>query len=257
MWQRRPPATLFLKNANYRQTAGILAQAQVAAAGLLAPLGGQVRFGGDVAVSQAAIAANVRGQLVSVAFGIVSLFAFLLLVLRRVSAAIFAVVPVLVACATALGAMGWAGVPIGIATSMFIAITLGIGIDFPLHLIERIDRERAAGAADPVARARAAVGPAILVDSVVVGTGFGLLALSQVPANAQLGALVALSVLVSCACTLLLARDRAPSGADEPARTMTPKLCRRGSEQCLEPPNRPAFALDSGTAGTGEERIQR
>lgn len=254
---QRGLVTLFLKNANYRQTAGILTQAQVAAAELLAPLGGQVRFGGDVAVSQAAITANVRGQLVSVAFGIVSLFAFLLLVLRRVSAAVFAVIPVLVACATALGAMGWAGVPVGIATSMFIAITLGIGIDFPLHLIERIDRERAAGAADPVARARVAVGPAILIDSVVVGTGFGLLALSQVPANAQLGALVALSVLASCVCTLLLARDRAPSGADEPVRTVAAKPDQSGPEHCLEPLSSPAFAVDSGTSLTDGERIQR
>ncbi len=220
---QRGLVTIFLKNANYRQTAGILTQTRAAAAELLAPLGGQVRFGGDVAVSQAAIAANVRGQLASVAFGLVSLFGFLLVVLRRVSAAAFAVVPVLVACAAVLGAMGWTGVPVGIATSMFIAITLGIGVDFPLHLIERIDRERAAGAADPVARARAAVGPAIIIDSVVVGTGFGLLALSQVPANAQLGALVALSVLASCACTLLLARDRVTADAGEPAPAMTPK----------------------------------
>lgn len=220
---QRGLVTVFLKNANYLQTARILTQTQAAATELLAPLGGQVRFGGDVAVSQAAIAANVRGQLVSVAFGIVSLFGFLLLVLRRMSAAVFAVVPVLVACAAALGAMGWAGVPMGIATSMFIAITLGIGVDFPLHLIERSNRERAAGAADPVARARAAVGPAIIIDSVVVGTGFGLLALSQVPANAQLGALVALSVLASCACTLLLARDRVMSDSGESVQEMMPK----------------------------------
>lgn len=205
---QRGLVTIFLKNANYRQTAGIMAGTQDAARALLAPLGGQVRFGGDVAVSQAAIAANVRGQLVSIAFGVASLFVFLLVVLRRWSTAVFAVVPVVVACIAALGAMGWTGVPIGIATSMFIAITLGIGVDFPLHLIERIDEERVAGAANPIASARVAVGPAILVDSAVVSLGFGLLAFSQVPANAQLGALVALSVLASCACTLLLARGR-------------------------------------------------
>lgn len=210
---QRGLVTIFLKEANYRQTASLMTATHAAAADLLAPLGGAIRFGGDVAVSQAAITANVRGQLVSIAFGLLSLFGFLLVLLRRPAAALFAVVPVIVACAAALGAMGWLGVPLGIATSMFIAITLGIGVDFPLHLIERIAQERAAGAPDPVARARAAVGPAILVDSVVVGVGFGLLTLSQVPANAQLGALVAVSVLASCACTLLLARERLPAAA--------------------------------------------
>jgi len=200
--------TIYLKAANYRQTAAIMTQVRADADELLAPLGGRVRFAGDVAVSQAAISANVRGQLTSIGFGIVSLFVFLLVVLRRIWAAVLAVIPVSVACLAVLGSMGWLGVPIGVATSMFVAITLGIGVDFPLHLIERIERERAAGAPDPVARAKAAVGPALLIDSLVVGAGFGLLVVSQVPANSRLGALVALSVLVSCACTLLLARDR-------------------------------------------------
>jgi uncharacterized protein len=205
---QRGLVTIFLKNANYRQTAAIMAETRAAAADLLAPLGGEVRFAGDVAVSQAAIAANVRGQLVSIGVGLATLFIFLICVLRRVSMALYAVVPVIAACVAALGTMGWLGVPLGIATSMFIAITLGIGVDFPLHLLERIKQERAGGARDPVARARAAVGPAIIVDSAVVSAGFGLLVLSQVPANAQLGALVAVSVLASCTCTLLLARDR-------------------------------------------------
>lgn len=203
--------TIYLKNANYRQTAVVMARTRELADQLLAPFGGRVRFGGDVAVSQATIAANVRSQLVSLASGILALFVFLLVVLRRVSTAVFAVLPVSVACLAVLGTMGWLGVPVGVATSMFISITLGIGIDFPLHLIEYADRERRLGVPDPVASARRVVGPAIVIDSLVVGTGFGVLMFSQVPANERLGALVAVSVLVSCICTLMLARDRAPA----------------------------------------------
>ena len=204
--------TIYLKNANYRQTEFIMGRTTELAGQLLAPLGGKVRFGGDVAVSQATIAANVRSQLLSLASGIVALFIFLILVLRRVRPALFAIVPVSVACLVVLGTMGWLDVPLGVATSMFISITLGIGIDFPLHLAEYADRERRRGVADPVASARHMVGPAIVIDSLVVGAGFGILAFSQVPANARLGALVAVSVLVSCICTLVLARDRSPVG---------------------------------------------
>jgi predicted RND superfamily exporter protein len=200
--------TIFLKNANYADSARLMAQVRQFAAETLAPLGGRVHFAGDVAVSQAMIAANVRGQLQSIGFGVVTLFAFLLLVLRRVSAALFAVVPVSVACLAVLGLMGWLGIPVGVATSMFIAITLGIGIDFPLHLLQRIERERAAGAPDPIGRAKAIIGPAIVIDSLVVSAGFGTLVFSQVPANARLGALVAITVLACCACTLLLTRSK-------------------------------------------------
>lgn len=206
--RQRGLLTIYLKDANYRQTATIMTHAGELAGTLLAPMGGKIRFGGDVAVSQATIAANVRSQLVSVGSGILALFVFLLVILSRVSAACFAVLPVTVACLAVLGTMGWLGIPVGVATSMFISITLGIGIDFPLHLLEYADRELRRGVADPVASARRAVGPAIIIDSIVVGAGFGVLVFSQVPANVRLGALVAISVLASCACTLMLARDR-------------------------------------------------
>lgn len=215
--------TIFLKNANYQQTAEIMTSVRNAADELFTSHAGSIKFAGDVAISQAAIKSNVRGQLMSIGFGIASLLIFLLLVLRRVSLALFAVAPVVAASVAVLGAMGWLGIPVGIATSMFIAITLGIGVDFGLHLIERIERERAAGSTNPVARARAKVGPAIITDCFVIGAGFGLLALSQVPANARLGALVAFSVLTSCLCTLLLARDRAfaPGGGHAPTEAFS------------------------------------
>lgn len=209
--------TIYLKNANYRQTAAIMARTRELEARFFTPLGGRIRFGGDVAVSQATIAANVHSQLVSVGSGIVALFVFLLVILRRVSAALLAVLPVTIACLAVLGTMGWLDIPVGVATSMFISITLGIGIDFPLHLIEYAEHERRRGVTDPVASARRAVGPAIVIDSIVVGTGFGVLVFSQVPANARLGALVAISVFASCVSTLLIARERRPVSVGQQA----------------------------------------
>ena len=91
------------------------------------------------------------------------------------------------------------------------------GIDFPLHLIEYAEHERRRGVTDPVASARRAVGPAIVIDSIVVGTGFGVLVFSQVPANARLGALVAISVFASCVSTLLIARERRPVSVGQQA----------------------------------------
>ncbi|MBB4125444.1 hypothetical protein GGR77_000715 [Xanthomonas translucens] len=210
--------TVYLKDANFLQTARIMADAERLSAELLVPLGGRIRYGGDVAVSQATIAANVRSQLLSLGSGVVCLFLFVFVVLRRLSSALFAVLPVTAACLAVLGCMGWLGIPLGVATSMFVAITLGIGVDFPLHLMERADHERRAGAQKPFSRARQVVGPAIIIDSLVISAGFGILALSQVPANARLGCLVALSVLTSCACTLLFVRDAEPMASVFPQR---------------------------------------
>jgi uncharacterized protein len=95
--------------------------------------------------------------------------------------------------------MGWAGVPLGVATSMFCAIALGIGIDYAIHFLDRLGDRRGPAA---VEEAAAEVGPAIVTDAAAIAFGFGLLTLSQVPANARLGGLVAFALLASCVLTL-------------------------------------------------------
>ncbi len=50
----------------------------------------------------------------------------------------------------------------------------------------------------------ATTGPAILIDALGVALGFGILMLSQVPANARLGVLVMLSIVNCFAVTIIL-----------------------------------------------------
>jgi hypothetical protein len=101
--------------------------------------------------------------------------------------------------------MGWTGIPLGVATSMFAAMTLGIGVDYAIHLTACY-RHTAANKppSQRIAEASAACGPAILTDAMAVGLGFGALTLSQVPANARLGLLLVISVVGCLACTFVL-----------------------------------------------------
>ena len=124
------------------------------------------------------------------------------ILLRSLRAGLCAVLPPTVAATWVLGAMGWVGIPLGVATSMFCAITLGIGIDYAIHFLEGVRRARDAGEHDPVRRAVDEVGPAIAIDTAAIALGFGLLAISQVPANARLGLLVALALLAGSVLTL-------------------------------------------------------
>ncbi len=59
-------------------------------------------------------------------------------------------------------AMGWAGVPLGVATSMFAGVTIGVGVDFAIHLLARFRRSRDSGLApnEAVCDAGVATGPA-------------------------------------------------------------------------------------------------
>jgi predicted RND superfamily exporter protein len=103
-----------------------------------------------------------------------------------------------------LGIMGWSGIPLGVATAMFCAITLGVGIDYGLHLYEVFLRLRREGfGRDSAVEAIAECGPAIVADTAAIALGFGILAISQVPSNARLGLMVAGALVVGCALTLI------------------------------------------------------
>jgi predicted RND superfamily exporter protein len=120
------------------------------------------------------------------------------------------------------GTMGWLGMPLGVATSMFCAITLGIGVDYAIHFLERFSLARSAGGPAAARRALAEAGPSIVIDCLAIALGFGLLAVSQVPANARLGILVAVALGACCLLTLAGLGALLPAVARRPAATVAP-----------------------------------
>ena len=64
-------------------------------------------------------------------------------------------------------------------------------------------RRQGGGTEAALVEAVTTTGPAVLVDALAVALGFGILTLSQVPANARLGGLVVLSIVGCLAATLL------------------------------------------------------
>lgn len=235
----RGVVTVFLKHANYRDTARLMTAIDGLADELLAPHGGRLEFAGDVAISQAMIPAVVRTQVSSVLLALAGALAVIWALVRSLPRALLTLAPVALAVAWTFGAMGWLGVPLGVATSMFCAITLGVGVDYAVHLVAAHDRARRAGADRPTHAAIAASGPAIVSDAAAIGLGFGLLALSRVPANARLGLLVALALGTACAFTLLglgavLAAPRRRAG-DQVAPAPAPSSTRRISSSSITP----------------------
>lgn len=208
--------TVFVREGNYHHTAQLMRALRDFERERLAPRSCRMRFAGDLAVSQAMIPAIVRSQVGSVLLSLLAELAVLCVLYRSLRWGIAALVPAAVSVLWVFGLMGVAGIPLGVATSMFCAITLGIGVDFGIHLIERFRRSPHA---DRFERARAALaeaGPAIVANTLLNALGFGVLALSRVPANARLGLLVAAALAAACVLTLLglgmlLARSPRPA----------------------------------------------
>lgn len=199
---RSTVVTLLLKGANFQETARLIAAIREIERTELAPVHGRVDLAGDVAVSQAMIPAIVRTQVGSLLLAVVSNLLIVTVLYRSLRAGIVCIAPTAIAVAWTFGIMGWLGVPLGVATSMFCAVTLGIGDDYGIHFFERFRAAESAGIPKPGLAASAAAGPSILVDALAISLGFGLLAFSQIPTNRRLGLLVALALSSACLLTL-------------------------------------------------------
>lgn len=196
--------TVFLQAADYRSTARLVDEIEAHAQRELIPLGVDWRLAGDVAVSQAMIQAIVSTQLRSLALSLLVVLVISTLLLgRSLRLGLLATLPAAAAVLVNGAVLGAAGGTLGVATSMFVGMTVGIGVDFAIHWIERARRLRAAAVADPWHAAALATAGPIALDVAILATGFGVLLGSQVPANARLGLLV-ISSLIGCAFFTLL-----------------------------------------------------
>lgn len=198
--------TVFLNNANFQDTARLLEVIGDLESKHLTPAGFRVEFAGDTAVSQTLIDAIVTTQVRSLVGSLLGTLVITTLLWRSIGLGALSTLPCGLAVLISFGVMGFTGMPLGVATSMFTAMTIGIGDDFAIHLLSRFRTERRAGAsrAEATARALRWEGRSIRWDALCVCLGLGALTLSQVPANARLGALVALSVGTSLVATLVL-----------------------------------------------------
>lgn len=128
-----------------------------------------------------------------------------LAIFRSVPIAIAAVIPNVIATLAVLGVMGWLGIPLDLMTITIAAIAMGIAVDDTIHYIHRyrelgggVDHERS------VSRSHATVGTAILYTSVLIISGFSLLAFSDFIPSILFGLLTSFSMFIALLGVLTL-----------------------------------------------------
>jgi predicted RND superfamily exporter protein len=198
--------TVFLKDANFVDTAALMRDIRAFEREKLAPEGIKIGFAGDVAVSQSLIQGVVRTQLESLAVSLAGVFLVTALFGGSARWGFLCLLPSVLAVLVKFAVMGWLGIPLGVATSMFAAMTLGIGVNCAIHLLESFRLARAAGALpeEAIRRALALTGPPALLNTLSISLGFGVLMLSEVPPNARLGLLLVLGLANCLIASLLL-----------------------------------------------------
>lgn len=195
---------IFLNRADYRKTGqvmGIVQGFDWGAAGQPA-----VQFTGDAYLGYLLVDMIANSQRSSLLASLLINLVVVWFMVRSIPASLLALLPVSLSILWNFGFMGWADLPLGIATSTFSAVALGIGVDYALHWLAKLRLSLDAGSSwsEAVQLTAGSTGGAILLNGLVLVFGFGLLFFSAVPPTKMLGLLMVVNTLCCQLTTLLV-----------------------------------------------------
>jgi uncharacterized protein len=147
---------------------------------------------------------TVSSAVLGLALAFAGVFLVLALLFRAPRAVLAAVPPNLLAVATVFGGLGWLGIPLDIATATVGAIVLGIGVDDTVHYLHRYTAARDAGDPDPASTAVLQAGPAMVLSSVILVLGLGVLLAAGSLSIVYFGLLVSLAIGAALVADLVL-----------------------------------------------------
>jgi len=166
----------------------------------------QVEIGGTALVEESLNKLVVKSQLSSLPLSLFLVFITLTLFYRSAIAGLMGIAPLAISILINFGVMGAFGIKLNIGTAMVASIAVGIGIDYMVHYLAAYQREYLAtkGQGNFMRRTFLTSGKAILFNAAAVGLGFAVLALSQFTILADLGLLMALTMLTSALVSLTI-----------------------------------------------------
>jgi len=142
------------------------------------------------------------------ALGLLLLLIFILMSIMFTSfkGGLIAMIPSLIPIILMFGVMGFLNIPLNPGTAMVAVIAVGIAIDGTIHLLARYN-ELCRSTSDYKGAVRAAVkevATPLIISSLALSLGFGMLLFSNFTVVAQFGALAAATMLVSIFANLLI-----------------------------------------------------
>lgn len=129
-----------------------------------------------------------------------------LLLFRSVRQTIVALIPLGPGVVATLAVVRLLYQDLNLITASFVAVLLGLGIDFSVHVISRFNEELRAGATsqEAVRAAVMQVGPGVLTGAVVTAAAFLTSATTEFTAFGELGVVTAAGLIIVAMCTFAL-----------------------------------------------------
>jgi predicted RND superfamily exporter protein len=203
-------ATLFVGIPGTREQSAIV-EAKVALLDDMAPLQAhpamtRVGLTGSPFVREAELTATVSSLRTSLPIAAVGAFLLLLLAMRSLRYAIVTVVPIGLVVAWLYAIMELAGFALNFVSATIGAVSIGVGIDYSIHMTERFREElaRSATRMDALARSAHGTGVSLLASAGSSVIGFSIMGFAPMPMFSTYGILTAVMIFLALTASLVV-----------------------------------------------------
>ena len=147
-----------------------------------------------------------QGQYYSLLAAFIAILILLSLIFKSIRAGILGSLPLLFALLCTFGLMGWLGIELNIVTALLSSISIGLGVDFTIHVLWRIKWELASGNdyAGSIVSTLKTTGRGIIINASSVMLGFAVLFLSAFPLIRSFAFLIIVSLILCLLSGLVL-----------------------------------------------------
>jgi predicted RND superfamily exporter protein len=168
---------------------------------------------------------NINSMLKGSLIALILISLLMIFALRSWKLGLISFIPNLLPAVVAFGVWAVLNGTVNLGLSIVIGMTMGIVVDDSIHFLTKYRRariDRGANAEDAVRYAFSSVGRAIVVTTVILVAGFGILSTSAFGMNADMGLMTAITIGLALAIDLLAlpaillwldARDSMPAAA--------------------------------------------
>jgi uncharacterized protein len=138
----------------------------------------------------------INSQIGSVLIAVLFVIVIVGLILRSLISGVYAAIPIVASIIILFGFMGFTGIPLNIATVLVASITMGIGIDYSIHVIShfRSGIRKGETVKEALSETIEISGKAIIINVFSVSAGFLVLLFSEMVPLEYFGLLISLSM---------------------------------------------------------------
>ena len=137
---------------------------------------------------------QITSTLIAILFAAITL----VLIYRSLDLGIIAVFPTILASVWILATMTLLGITLNVLTVMVTALTIGLGIDYAIHIVERYREEREHKTeSQAIETTIVRTGSALLISGLTTVSGFAVLFLSPMPLVRNFGIITAATIIYS------------------------------------------------------------